>query len=182
MILLIYLKFIMFVKYSGLNGESVSALFQDWLQVWGTKSLCMLWPPEVLVHHQLSWCIAKKRVRLIDLHTSPKLITQLFPAILNIEIWKMISNCTQSSSSLCLIVCVSEPVSGPNLSILEHGATRIQIQWDELPVSQQRGFITNYTMYSRTLESSSTELRGKQLYCVLFVFVCLLCENIPETI
>ncbi|XP_027145720.1 interleukin-23 receptor isoform X2 [Larimichthys crocea] len=65
-----------------------------------------------------------------------------------------------SAPSTELVYCKEEkPVSGPNLSILEHGATRIQIQWDELPVSQQRGFITNYTMYSRTLESSSTELR-----------------------
>ncbi|KAF3835023.1 hypothetical protein F7725_027581 [Dissostichus mawsoni] len=42
-----------------------------------------------------------------------------------------------------------KPVSGPNLSVLVHEARRVHIQWDELPVDQQRGFITHYTSICR---------------------------------
>ncbi|XP_072245922.1 interleukin-23 receptor [Leuresthes tenuis] len=50
-----------------------------------------------------------------------------------------------------------KPVSGPNLHVLVHEARRILIQWNELPVDQQRGFVTKYTIYVRTLDSN-TEL------------------------
>ncbi|KAM7388492.1 hypothetical protein PAMP_024662 [Pampus punctatissimus] len=51
-----------------------------------------------------------------------------------------------------------KPVSGPNISVLVHEARRILIQWDELAIDQQRGFIKNYTIYLQTLDSSNTEL------------------------
>ncbi|KAF7203251.1 interleukin-23 receptor [Nothobranchius furzeri] len=49
------------------------------------------------------------------------------------------------------------PISGPTPVVRAHGSRRILIQWDELPVDQQRGFITNYTIYLQTLDFSSTE-------------------------
>lgn len=60
-----------------------------------------------------------------------------------------------------LPVCVPEPVCGPNVSVLVHEDRRIQIQWEELAVYQQRGFITNYTVYLQTLDSNHTEHRGE---------------------
>lgn len=60
-----------------------------------------------------------------------------------------------------------EPVSGPSVLVLQREPGRILIQWDRLPVDQQRGFITGYNIYLRTLDSSSTEQRGEgppQLY------------------
>lgn len=77
------------------------------------------------------------------------------------------------SPFLCLTVCASEPQSGPKMSVLVHEARQIRIQWDELPVDQQRGFITNYTIYLQTLDSSSPELKGELLHCVLLC-VCVL--------
>uniref|UniRef100_A0A671VZ83 Fibronectin type-III domain-containing protein n=1 Tax=Sparus aurata TaxID=8175 RepID=A0A671VZ83_SPAAU len=50
------------------------------------------------------------------------------------------------------------PVSGPKVRVLAHEAGRIWIQWDRLPVDQQRGFITNYTIYLATLDSRNTEI------------------------
>ncbi|XP_036375726.1 interleukin-23 receptor [Megalops cyprinoides] len=41
------------------------------------------------------------------------------------------------------------PLSGPKVSVLTIEATRIQVQWEELDLDQQRGFITNYTIYMR---------------------------------
>lgn len=75
--------------------------------------------------------------------------------------------------SISFTVCVAEPVSGPNMSVLVHEDKRILIRWDELAVDQQRGFITNYTIYLQTLDSSNTELSGEQLYCVVVSYaVC----------
>lgn len=69
-----------------------------------------------------------------------------------------------------LFARVLEPESGPRMSVLVHEARRIRIQWDELPVEKQRGFITNYTIYLQTLDSSNTKLSGE--HCVLLcVFV-----------
>lgn len=65
--------------------------------------------------------------------------------------------------SLSVSMCVSEPVSGPITSVLIHEARRILVQWDELPVEQQRGVIINYTIYLQKLDSSSAELNGEHL-------------------
>ncbi|KAJ8376219.1 hypothetical protein SKAU_G00067990 [Synaphobranchus kaupii] len=42
-----------------------------------------------------------------------------------------------------------KPLSGPKVSLLNIEATRILIQWEELGLGQQRGFITNYTVYMK---------------------------------
>ncbi|KAG7487625.1 hypothetical protein MATL_G00025500 [Megalops atlanticus] len=41
------------------------------------------------------------------------------------------------------------PLSGPKVSVLTIEATRIWVQWEELDLDQQRGFITNYTIYMK---------------------------------
>uniref|UniRef100_A0A3Q2Q489 Interleukin-12 receptor subunit beta-2-like n=1 Tax=Fundulus heteroclitus TaxID=8078 RepID=A0A3Q2Q489_FUNHE len=58
---------------------------------------------------------------------------------------------------------LSEPLSAPTLHVLIREARRILVRWDELPLSQQRGFITKYTFYWQTLDSSSTKLSGEHL-------------------
>nr|XP_057928935.1 interleukin-12 receptor subunit beta-2-like [Doryrhamphus excisus] len=50
------------------------------------------------------------------------------------------------------------PISGPLVSVLIHKTGRIQIQWDDPAVEQQRGFITNYTVYLRKMDVRSEEL------------------------
>lgn len=64
-----------------------------------------------------------------------------------------------------MCVCASEPALGPKVSVLAHKAGRVLIQWDELPVYQRRGFITNYTIYVQKYETDSAEVRG-ELLCV----------------
>ncbi|MED6270446.1 hypothetical protein CHARACLAT_010454, partial [Characodon lateralis] len=51
-----------------------------------------------------------------------------------------------------------KPLSAPMLHVLNREVTRILVRWDELPLHQQRGFITKYTVYLQTLDSSSTTL------------------------
>ena len=60
--------------------------------------------------------------------------------------------------------CVAPgPLSGPKVSVVDHKAGRVLIQWEELPVACQRGFITSYTIYVRTLSSSLGEHNSKLL-------------------
>lgn len=66
------------------------------------------------------------------------------------------------SPSHSVLLCELEPVSGPSLSVLRREPGRILVQWDRLPVDQQRGFITAYSIYLQTLEFSSTEYRGEE--------------------
>uniref|UniRef100_A0A3P9NF65 Interleukin-12 receptor subunit beta-2-like n=1 Tax=Poecilia reticulata TaxID=8081 RepID=A0A3P9NF65_POERE len=66
-------------------------------------------------------------------------------------------------SLLCPCLFASEPLSAPVLHVLTREARRILVRWDELPQDQQRGFISKYTVYLQTLDSSSTELNGEHL-------------------
>ncbi|XP_073331914.1 interleukin-23 receptor [Pagrus major] len=77
----------------------------------------------------------------------------------NISVYAVTTRGVSAPSSGLVYSKEKEPVSGPNMWVLAHEAGRIWIQWDELPVNQQRGFITNYTIYLQTLDSSNTEIR-----------------------
>ncbi|XP_069007177.1 interleukin-23 receptor [Embiotoca jacksoni] len=76
----------------------------------------------------------------------------------NVSLYAVTTRGVSVPSSSLIYSREQRPVSGPNMSVLVHEAKRILIQWDELPVDQQRGFITEYTIYFRMLNSSSTEL------------------------
>ncbi len=153
----------------------------------------MLWPPEVLVLHHPVWSTLKSRVRFINDTCPPKHFAPTILSFFNIWVYHVhtfmrdlyihLMDGLHLSSSLRLTVCASEPESGPTVSILVHEARRIWIQWDELPVDQQRGFIINYTIYLQTLESSNTELKGEQLHCVLLcVFVLIMWIQLKQWI
>ncbi|KAM4629037.1 interleukin-23 receptor isoform 2-T3 [Polymixia lowei] len=47
-----------------------------------------------------------------------------------------------------------KPLSGPNMSILVHETTRVLIQWGELALDQQRGFVKTYTIYLQGINAS----------------------------
>ncbi|KAM7410256.1 hypothetical protein PAMA_001616 [Pampus argenteus] len=76
----------------------------------------------------------------------------------NISLYGVTTRGVSAPSSGLVYSKEQKPVSGPNISVLVHEARRILIQWDELAIDQQRGFITNYTIYLQTLDSSNTEL------------------------
>ncbi|XP_029285738.1 interleukin-23 receptor [Cottoperca gobio] len=76
----------------------------------------------------------------------------------NISLYAVTTRGVSAPSSSLVYSKEQKPVSGPNLSVLVHQARRIRIQWDELPVVKQRGFITNYTVYLKVLGSSNTNL------------------------
>ncbi|KAF3691117.1 Leukemia inhibitory factor receptor [Channa argus] len=76
----------------------------------------------------------------------------------NISLYAVTTRGVSAPSSRLMYSKQQKPVSGPKISVLVHEAMRILIVWDELPVNQQRGFITKYTIYIQTLDFSSPEL------------------------
>ncbi|KAF0042329.1 hypothetical protein F2P81_005861 [Scophthalmus maximus] len=74
----------------------------------------------------------------------------------NISVYAVTTGGVSAPSSGLVYSKEQKPASGPNLSALVHEAGRMLIMWDELPVDQRRGFITNYTLYVQTLEHSNT--------------------------
>ncbi|XP_070817484.1 interleukin-23 receptor [Chaetodon trifascialis] len=76
----------------------------------------------------------------------------------NISLYAVTTRGVSAPSSGLVYSKEQKPVSAPNMLVLLHEARQIWIQWDELPVKQQRGFITNYTIYLQTLSGSKPEL------------------------
>ncbi|KAK9519196.1 hypothetical protein VZT92_021939 [Zoarces viviparus] len=76
----------------------------------------------------------------------------------NVSLYAVTTRGVSAPSSGLVYSKEQKPASGPSISVLVHESRRIRIQWDELPVVKQRGFITNYTIYLEMLDSSNTKL------------------------
>ncbi|XP_059197057.1 interleukin-23 receptor isoform X2 [Centropristis striata] len=76
----------------------------------------------------------------------------------NVSVFAVTTRGVSAPSHTLLYAQEKKPVSGPRVSVLVHEARRVWIEWDELPVDQRRGFITNYTVYLQTLDSRGTQL------------------------
>ncbi|XP_054645107.1 interleukin-12 receptor subunit beta-2-like isoform X2 [Dunckerocampus dactyliophorus] len=76
----------------------------------------------------------------------------------NVSLYAVTCRGVSAPSSILVYSQELEPVSGPLMSVLVHKTGRIQIQWDDPAVEQQRGFITSYTVYLQTLDFHSTEI------------------------
>ncbi|XP_029988155.1 interleukin-23 receptor [Sphaeramia orbicularis] len=73
----------------------------------------------------------------------------------NISVYVVTTRGVSAPSSRIVYSKEREPASGPVMSVLVHEAQRILVKWDELSVDQRRGFITSYTIYYHTLDSSN---------------------------
>uniref|UniRef100_A0A669D6C8 Fibronectin type-III domain-containing protein n=1 Tax=Oreochromis niloticus TaxID=8128 RepID=A0A669D6C8_ORENI len=89
-------------------------------------------------------------------------ITGLTPGVrYNISLYAVTTRGVSAPSPILLYSKEQKPLSGPSLSVLAHEARSIQIQWEELPVSQQRGFITKYKIYFNTQGSKDNEFNSE---------------------
>ncbi|XP_056132863.1 interleukin-23 receptor [Lampris incognitus] len=79
----------------------------------------------------------------------------------NVSLYAVTTRGVSSPSSGLVYSKEEEPLSGPNVSILVHEATRVLIEWEELAVDQQRGFITSYTIHLRSSASGHTKQHSK---------------------
>ncbi|KAM3619470.1 uncharacterized protein V6R79_008722 [Siganus canaliculatus] len=115
-----------------------------------------------LQHYVLEWthaAAARLQWQKLAKGQNSTVITGLAVGVrYNISLYAVTSRGVSAPLSDLVYSKEQKPVSSPNISVLVHEALRIWIQWDELPLNQQRGFITNYTIYLQKLESSHDEL------------------------
>ncbi|KAK1896887.1 Interleukin-12 receptor subunit beta-2 [Dissostichus eleginoides] len=114
------------------------------------------------LHYVVQWTTvpgAEMKWHRVSKDQNNTLITGLRAGVrYNVSLYAVTSRGVSAPSSRLVYSKEQKPVSGPNLSVLVHEARRVHIQWDELPVDQQRGFITHYTVYLQKLDSSNTKL------------------------
>ncbi|XP_057698287.1 interleukin-23 receptor isoform X1 [Corythoichthys intestinalis] len=75
----------------------------------------------------------------------------------NVTIYAVSRRGVSTPSSILAYSGQLKPDAGPSVSVVVHRPTRLLIQWEDPAVEQQRGFITNYTVYLRTLNMRSQE-------------------------
>ncbi|KAG7233972.1 hypothetical protein INR49_028686, partial [Caranx melampygus] len=113
-----------------------------------------------LLHYVVEWIsipATQLQWQQLDKNHNNMSITGLAAGVrYNISVYAVTSRGVSAPSSRLVYSKEQKPVSGPHMSVLVHKHRQILIQWDELPVVQQRGFITNYTLYVQTLDSSNT--------------------------
>ncbi|XP_014842483.1 PREDICTED: interleukin-12 receptor subunit beta-2-like isoform X1 [Poecilia mexicana] len=76
----------------------------------------------------------------------------------NVSLYAVTTRGVSAPTSTPIYSREQKPLSAPVLHVLTREARRILVRWDELPQDQQRGFISKYTIYLQTLDSTSTEL------------------------
>ncbi|XP_028259644.1 interleukin-23 receptor [Parambassis ranga] len=76
----------------------------------------------------------------------------------NVSLYAVTTRGVSAPSSILVYSREQKPLSAPTMCVLVHVVGRILVQWDELPVEQQRGFIIKHTIYFHTLDSSNTEV------------------------
>ncbi|KAM9358032.1 interleukin-23 receptor [Symphorus nematophorus] len=123
------------------------------------------WPTQVggeLLHYVLEWTsvpVPDLQWKQLDKDQNSTSITGLTAGVrYSISLYTVTTRGVSAPSSHLIYSKEQKPASGPSMSVLVHEDRRVWIQWDELPVDQQRGFITNYTIYVQALDSSNTEL------------------------
>nr|XP_046246521.1 interleukin-23 receptor isoform X2 [Scatophagus argus] len=118
-------------------------------------------PGGELLHYVLQWTTvpeAELQWQKLPKHQNSTSIIGLTAGVrYNISLYAVTTRGVSAPSSGLIYSKEQKPVSGPSLSVLLHEERQIYIQWDELPVNQQRGFITNYTIYVQTLNSRNTK-------------------------
>ncbi|XP_044056758.1 interleukin-23 receptor isoform X2 [Siniperca chuatsi] len=115
-----------------------------------------------LLHYVLEWTsvpVAQLQWQKLAKDQNNTSVTGLTAGVrYNISLYAVTTRGVSAPSSGLVYSKEQKPVSGPKMSALVHKARWIWIQWDELPVDQRRGFITHYTIYIQTLDSSNPEL------------------------
>ncbi|XP_029002020.1 interleukin-23 receptor isoform X2 [Betta splendens] len=114
---------------------------------------------EELLHYVVEWT-SVPAVQLqwlkLDKSQNSTSITGLTPGVrYNISVYTVTSRGVSSPSSQLVYSKQQEPVARPTMQVLVQKTRRLLVQWDELPVNQQKGFITHYTIYIQMLDYSS---------------------------
>uniref|UniRef100_A0A3P9MPC0 Fibronectin type-III domain-containing protein n=1 Tax=Oryzias latipes TaxID=8090 RepID=A0A3P9MPC0_ORYLA len=114
-----------------------------------------------LLYYMIEWTslpAAELRWKKLDRNRTNTLITGLTAGVrFNVSLYAATRKGVSYPSSSLVYSREEKPTSGPKPYVLVHEARRLLIQWKELPVDQQRGFIINYTIYLHKPDSRDTE-------------------------
>ncbi|XP_029356819.1 interleukin-23 receptor isoform X1 [Echeneis naucrates] len=115
---------------------------------------------EKLLHYVVEWIsvpVMKLQWQKLNKNQNNTSITGLTAGVrYNVSVYAVTTRGVSAPSSGLVYSKEQKPVSGPHMSLLAHETRRILIRIDELPVHQQRGFITHYTLYIQKQDFSNT--------------------------
>ncbi|XP_032380964.1 interleukin-23 receptor isoform X2 [Etheostoma spectabile] len=136
-----------------------SAVFVSWSWPWGKHRSTSGGEP---LHYVIEWTsvpVAELQWQKVSKDQNNTSITGLTAGVrYNVSLYAVTTRGVSAPSSRLVYSKEQKPVCGPSVSVLVHEARRIRIQWEELPVDKQRGFIINYTIYLQMLDFSNTQL------------------------
>lgn len=55
------------------------------------------------------------------------------------------------------------PVNGPSVHLKRVGKKEVELMWKEIPVNEQRGFITHYTIFYKSGNSNESSKQNEAL-------------------
>ncbi|XP_038151243.1 interleukin-23 receptor [Cyprinodon tularosa] len=94
----------------------------------------------------------------VDKHVKDTTITGLMAGVMyNLSLYSVTSRGVSDPASRLIYSKELKPLAAPMFHMEEKNG-QILVSWDELPLHQQRGFITKYTFYWQTPDSNSREL------------------------
>ncbi|KAM6921144.1 interleukin-23 receptor [Xenentodon cancila] len=148
------------IRYSGLLGP----ILQELAPSDDGNAVLVSWKPtlEELLYYVMEWKSVSAGMlqwRKLSKELTNTSVTGLTPGVrYKVSLYAVTTRGVCAPSSALIYSREQRPLSSPTLHVLAHETRRILIQWDEQPVDQQRGFITKYTIYLQTLDSSNAEL------------------------
>ncbi|XP_062899018.1 interleukin-6 receptor subunit beta-like isoform X2 [Mobula hypostoma] len=133
---------------------SVSGYIIEWCEDFG-KDLC---------HKPTYWQHEKKTVNKTFLKDHVLPLKRY-----RITSYPLYSGHPGASLSTLAYLQQDRPINGPSVHLKHVGKNEVEIVWSEVPVNERRGFITNYTIFYRSVNSneSSFVVDSKQQQFVL---------------
>ncbi|XP_061593777.1 interleukin-23 receptor isoform X2 [Cololabis saira] len=148
------------IRYSGLLGP----ILREFAPSANGNAVLVSWTStlEELLYYVMEWTsvpAGRLQWRKLTKDLTNTSVTGLTAGVrYNVSLYAVTTRGVSAPSSTLIYSREQRPLSSPTLHVLAHETKRILVQWDEPPVDQQRGFITKYTVYLQTLDSSNSEL------------------------
>ncbi|XP_029473373.1 interleukin-23 receptor isoform X2 [Rhinatrema bivittatum] len=133
------------------NMQVISALQDGILVKWQSLERSVLWyivewvsEPCDKQEHDFSWKKVPKS------HTSTYIQEHIKPGRpVNISLYAIYPNGTSKPCTDFGFSMEDKPIKGPTILQQRRVGNKVYIEWEDIPVCEQKGFITNYTIYLR---------------------------------
>ncbi|XP_055717049.1 interleukin-23 receptor [Salvelinus fontinalis] len=154
------------LKHTGVSGPVLRNLSPANVEGGDAVALSWSWDgssgaeAEVLLGFLVEWKSGRQELgwQRVARKRNTTLITGLTPGVrYNVSLYADTTWGVSNPSSGLVYSREDKPVSVPKVSVLAHETSRVLIQWEELPVDQQRGFLTHYNIYLKRLDSDTDQ-------------------------